>query len=249
MRTIYNNLIDVNTITPSTEDSDYPASNLQEIHLTSTWRTTALTAQTLVINAGSGNVMSANCIVIANHNLSGSASISIQAATADSWGSPAASAAVAWRDGIIVFYFASDLSFQYYRLLLDDQANTDGYLEMGRVSLAEFMEFDPSSISNFVIEDVRTDSVADTITNQMYADQGVGYRTFEYRFPHTSFTNFDKVRTLWDTVGRHKPFFFMNFTSRFTEIEPAYVRLEGDLTEKINPNLFWEYSLSMRETG
>ena len=249
MRTIYNNLIDANTIAASTADADYPVDNLQGIHLTSVWRTTAVTAQSIVVNAGTGNVMSANCIVIAAHNLSGSASISIQGNTADTWATPGASAAATQRDGIIVYYFSADWSFQYYRYLIDDQTNTDGYIEIGRISLAEYMEFDPNSLSNFVIENVRTDRVADTITNQMYADEGVGYRTFEYRFPHTSFTNFDKVRTLWDTVGRHKPFFFMNFTSRFTEIEPAYVRLEDDLKEKINPNLFWEYSLTMRETG
>jgi len=75
------------------------------------------------------------------------------------------------------------------------------------------------------------------------------YREFEYRFPKTSFTNFDKVRTLWDTVGTWKPFFFMNFSTRFTEIEPAYVRLDGDLTERISDHLRWEYSLTMRETG
>ena len=249
MRVIYNNLIDDNTITALTEAADYPASNLQEIHLTSVWRTTALTAQTLVVNAGTGNVMSANCIVIAAHNLSGSASISIQANTADTWATPAASAAVTQRDGTIVYYFTEDWSYQYYRYLLDDQTNTDDYIKIGRISLAEYMEFDPGSLSEFVIKNIRTDRVADTVMNQMYSDKGVGYREFEYRFPKTSFINFDKVRTLWSTVGMWKPFFFMNFSTRFTEIEPAYVRLDGDLTERISDHLKWEYSLTMRETG
>ncbi len=248
MRVIYNNLVDsADTLTESEADSDYPATNLQQIHLVTEWRTNELSAQTIVLDAGTGATFTCDSMVIANHNLSGSADISFQMHTSDSWGTPDLDEAVTRRSGIIVHYFTSTTK-RYARFYFNDTNNSDGYIGMGRISMAAYLEFDPSSIVEFPIKNTRTDRVDHSISNQVYSDEGVGFREFNYRFPRSAFSMVDDVRTMWDTVGRHKPFFFMNFNTRFTEIEPAYVVLTGNFSEGFKENLEIEYSLQMRET-
>ena len=245
---IYDSAFDDNTIAASTEDASYLAGNLQNIHLTQVWRSTDASAQSIVIDAGSGSTITADSIVIAAHNLSASAEVIFQMHTANSWDTPDLSATVTWREGIIVWYFTSTAK-RYARFYFHDPTNTDEYIEAGRLAMGAYLAIDPASLSEFDITNERTDQIDDSVSNQMYADEGVGYRVFKYKFPQTNYTMFAKMRTLYDTVGHHTPFFFMNFDSRFTEIEPAYVRLTSTLKEKVKDNMYFEYDLTMRETG
>ncbi len=249
MRVIYNNLVDsADTLTASEEDADFPATNLQQIHLVTEWRTNELSAQTIVLDAGTGATFTCDSVVIANHNLSGSADVAFQMHTSDSWGTPDLDETITWRSGIIVHYFTSTTK-RYARFVFNDTSNSDGFIGIGRIAMAVHLEFDPSSIVEFPIKNTRTDVVDHSISNQVYSDEGVGFREFTYRFPRSAFSMVDSVRTLWDTVGKHKPFFFMNFNTRFTEIEPAYVVITNDITESFKENLRIEYGLRMREVG
>ena len=71
---------------------------------------------------------------------------------------------------------------------------------------------------------------------------------FNYDFPATAFTMIDKIRTMYAEVGKVMPFYFMNYDTDFSQIPPAYVCIDNDITET------WEgamtsYRLSLRETG
>lgn len=133
------NLLDTAVLTASTENPDWPVENLQTEQRSETFRTTDDDDEAIVINNGSAKSASYLVIPGRNHNLSSAAVIRIQGNASDSWGSPTFNEIVPWYSpalvGSIAHKFAAAQSFAYYRLFLDDAANPDGYLELGRVIL------------------------------------------------------------------------------------------------------------------
>uniref|UniRef100_UPI0011453510 hypothetical protein n=1 Tax=Anaplasma marginale TaxID=770 RepID=UPI0011453510 len=205
MRIMYNNVCDTSgiTLTESSENSQYPAENVQNIHLTKTWRTAtgSLSSQSIVFDAGAGNTFTADSCAILNHNLTNAATIKFQMHTADSWGTPDLDETLTWRSGVIAKYFTST-SKRYMRFFFTDAGNTDNYIEVGRMFACAYLQVTPSSLLDFRITKVRTDNVKESIGNQMYSDQGVGYREFRYRFPPTGTTMISSLDTMYDTIRR-----------------------------------------------
>lgn len=251
MRIIYNNLVDsVDVLSESSENSAYPSSNVQDTRLVKVWRTVGgdLSSQSIVFDAGATNTFTVDCAAILNHNFTNAATLKFEMHTADSWGTPDLSETLTWRSGVILKFFTSTTK-RFMRFFFTDAANTDNYLEIGRLFASVCLQITPSSLSDFTISNVRTDRVSDSISNQMYSDIGVGFRTFNYSFPKTEYTMISSLRTAWDTVGMYKPFIFLNFDTRYTEIEPAYVRFNGNFTEEWKPHNMINYSLELRETN
>lgn len=248
MRFIYDNEWDKYDIDSySSQDGNFPASNTQNTHSDVVWRATGDTSENIVIDGGSAGAITANSVAIINHNLSSGATIKFQMHTADAWGAPDVDETLTWRSGTIVKFFTS-ASKRWMRISIQDAANTDGYIELGRVFCGTYLQIDPSSRAEFSIENVRNDIVLDTDTNNAYGHTGVGYRQFEYNFPPTAYSMISNIRTVWDTVGRYKPFVMMNYDTRYTEIEPAYVRIVNNFTEEWRGHNKISYNLTLRET-
>lgn len=72
-----NEIDDDATITPSTEDSDYPAENLYDRQAAKVFKCTSLTTLTILIDFGAA--IAANSIGIINHNFTSGVSISLKA--------------------------------------------------------------------------------------------------------------------------------------------------------------------------
>lgn len=247
MRIIYDNHFDDYTITTNSETTNYEASNLQLITLNETWRSTGLNNEWIKIDAGAGNTITVDSVAILEHNLTNAAMIEFQMNATDAWGGPSVDETLIWRSGIIVKYFSSS-SYRFARFNITDAGNTDGYIELGRVFAGEYLQVDPSSLEEFPINNNRTDITVNTDTNTLYSRQGVGYRSFAYRFPRTAYSMISSLRTMWDEVGKYKPFVFMNYDTDYTQIEPAYVHITNDFIENWKGHLKIEYNLELRET-
>lgn len=251
MRFLWNNLLDDedNVLTSSSDTANYEQEKVIDPRLAATWRTTSDTTEWIVFDAGMGNTFTVDSCIVAGHNLTSGATIKFQMHTADSWGTPDLDETLTWRDGTILKYF-TQTSKRYIRFYFDDGSNTDEFISIGRLSAGEYLQITPSSIGKFKISNKRTDKVKDSISNQMYSDIGYGYREFDYKFPSTQYDMIDSLRTVWDTVGSHKPFFFSNFDTRYTEIEPAYVRISSrSFDEQWTGHLYISYKLRLRETA
>lgn len=248
MRIAYTNLIDSGSApTTLTEDLLYPEENLQDQRLASKWRSTDASAQTIVCNLGSAQAV--NTIAVLGHNLSGSASITIEAATADSWASAPWSTSLTYATGAILKYLSASQTYQYWRFTLDDATNSDGYVEAGRVWLGTYLELDPSSLLNFTVTKRRSDTVVYGRDRQKYATQGVGWREFNLSFPRTSGTALTNVLGMIDTVGSWDSVIFSNFnTDRSYEIvEPCYCSIVGDVPFSHAKFMEFTYTLTLEE--
>jgi len=231
MRITYTNLIDAGTVgSASTVNLLYPVANIQNQRLSKRWRSTTPTAQTVVINLGSAKAV--DTVAVLGHNLSGSAAVSVEAHTSDSWGTPALSAiSLTYNAGVILKYLAAAQTFQYWRFTLDDPTNTDGYVEMGRPWLGTYLAIDPSSLDSFTVTKKRSDTVTYGRDRQKYATQGVGWRQFNLSFPRTSGTALTAIQTMYDTVGNHGSVIFSNLDGRrdFPIVEPCYTSIVGEI--------------------
>ena len=182
---------------------------------------------------------------IVEHNLTSGATIKIQGNATDAWGGPTIDETVTWRKDIIVHYFTST-ALRFWRIIISDAANTDGYIEVGRFFECAHLQFDPSSTIEFEIINVRNDIQIFSDSNKPWTRKGAAWRTFAYRFPRTAYTMIALLRTMWDTVGNFKPIIFVNYDERFTEIEPTYCLIMNNFTESWKAGQRVEYALNLR---
>ncbi len=249
MRIAYANLIDAGSApTALTTDLLYPVENMQNQRLAKRWRSTDASAQTIVVNLGSAQAV--DTLAILGHNLQGSATVIVEAHTSDSWGTPALSAiTLTYNAGAILKYLAAAQTFQYWRYTLNDPTNTDGYVEVGRPWLGEYLAIDPSSLTAFTVGKRRSDTVTYGRDRQKYATEGVGWREFDLSFPRTAGTALTAILSMVDTVGLHSSFIFSNFDSLRTYpiVEPCYVSLTSDIAFKHTKYMKFTYNLTMEE--
>ena len=248
MRAAYDNKVDEYTPVASSEDANYPSTNVADTSLSKVWRATSCASEYVQVDSGSS--ITCTVVVVAGHNFSGSAVVVIRAgSTATIVGSaPSLSANVTYRSGIMLAYFTSSAD-RYWRLTVEDPTNPDGYVEIGRIFLGEYIQFSPSSLHEFPVKHVRSDNVDFSITNQTYGEVGVEHLELSYEFPKSSNTMKVAVEALWDECGKHKPFFFSNFDTTFTVISPIYCVITDDLVFKFLSGSQWEYALTLREVA
>lgn len=250
MRIAYNNLIngiESTAITASTEDFLYPVDNLLSQRLAKPFRTQDASAQTVIFDLGTPQ--SVNTIGILGHNFTSSATMTIEANAANSWGSASVSTTLTWIDGAIIKYLASSESYRYWRVSVSDATNTDGYLNIGVVWLGEYLTIDPASLLNFSVSKMRDDTVVYGRGRQKYASVGVGWREFDLSFPRTGGTMLTAIQTMYDTVGNHTSMIFANFDELRTYplVEPVYCSIVGDLGFTHTRRMQFEWSLRLQE--
>ena len=147
------NYRNISSITASSTNALFPASNLKELDPAVIWRASAFSAAvTLVIDLGSAQ--SVNKIWLNNANFT---SCTIQANSSDSWSSPAVSKNVTLKAddvGIIKGYFdLSPNSYRYVRVSIPVQTLTKGAVpELGNIIIGKDVDFSPVTTWNPDVE-------------------------------------------------------------------------------------------------
>jgi len=95
------------------------------------------------------SAMSANSIIIYDHNFTSAATITLEANATDSWGTPAFTETIPWATLKILRYLAATPSYRYFRLSITDSSNPDGYIEIGELFLGEYMELTRTALPQF----------------------------------------------------------------------------------------------------
>lgn len=247
MRFAYSNLVDDATLTASSEDLRFPVENAQDQRLAKVWRTQQATSVTCVVDLGSAQAV--DTVAIVGHDLSTSATLTIEGNAADSWGAPTFSTALTALDGMILKFFASAQTFQYWRFVIDDASAANAYVSIGRLWLGEYITPDPAASASFTVTKRRNDTVTYGRGRQKFATPGVGWRRFDLSFRRTQGTALSSILTMFDTIGTHSSFIFANFDTRrdYPIVEPCYVSLQGDIDFSHTKGMKFGYSLTLEE--
>lgn len=251
MRFMYSNTVDGGTLTESSEQYGYEAENLQDTRLSNQWRTIVCTsAENVLIDMAAA--ISCDTVLIAGHNLTSAATVQLLAdSSATDVLNPSAAALVetiTYREDVLAKFFTS-ASYRYWNLRVTDTANSDGCLKIGRLFVGEYMEPDPNSLYNFTVIDKRNDLVSYSPGREVFAQEGVGYREFNFAFPPTGEATLSKIRTMYSTVGKHKPLFFMNFEDLWTYelVLPVYCMIGSDPKWRRRSGNRWSYGMKLVE--
>lgn len=248
MRIAYTNLVDTATApTVLTENLLYPVENLQNGRLASRWRSTTPTAQTVVVDLGAA--ADVNTVAILGHNITTAATLTISANATDEWSAPTYTTSLTHSTGAILKFLSAAESYRYWEFAIDDDANSDGYIEAGRIWLGTYLAIDPASLLSFSVTKRRSDTVVYGRDRQKYATEGVGWRAFDLSFPRTSGTALTNVLTMIDAVGLHDSVIFCNFDSRrdYEIVEPCYCSISEEVTFRHTRRMKFEYTLTLEE--
>lgn len=159
----HSNLAKTASVTPSTENAQYPVSNLNDDRRTKVYRSTS-NSDNVVFDLGSTEDVDAVCISPNWQTGFGFTAITIEANATDSWGAPAFSQSFTFDStfGVGITEFSATQSYRFWRLVI---TSTLGYCELANVFIG------PKT-------DISTNGIADGISYQEM--DLVNRRTSEY---------------------------------------------------------------------
>lgn len=141
----WQNYFDSAVITASSEDPEYPVSNLQNRWATFDWHSASTGTAGEWLKADLGSAKAVKSFIFENMNLGVGATVTLEANAADAWGAPAYSLAIPVTAAMvaakrIVVTLAAEQTYQWWRLSLADPGNPDGYLSGSRIYLGPCFE-------------------------------------------------------------------------------------------------------------
>jgi len=247
MRILWNNLLDDYAPLASSERTGFPATNAQHVFLSRLWRTLALD-EYFTIDAGAGLTITADCALIAAHNLTAGATIHIQAHPTNDWGAPDLDETITWDAGNMVAYFASTTK-RFWRFQLADAANPDGYIEVGRLAVGTFLQMPPVEPGS-ALPSVTTTVVSTSITGQTYGDRGQMFLAPGFAFPIITQTERGYIEAMWREVEQVTPVFLDIWEDSPTVQRPIYCRIDQDKLDwqkAPEAGLLWSVQIAFME--
>lgn len=246
MRISYENLIDDITstsMTALTTAAGYPIANVQDQRLTKKWKSDASTTQTVVIDLGSAQAVTAMAIV--SHNIASTASIIVNANATDVWTAPSVIESLTWNSGMIIKFISSQ-SYRYWQFAFSGLTQA---VSIGRLWLGTYSQIDPSSTDEFTVTDIRDDTVTYGKHRQKYASPGVGWRKIDLSFKANKTTAISVIRSIYSTVGKHSSWIFCNFDDlrSYPLVDPLYGSFSEDITFAHQGNQKYNYPISITE--
>jgi len=246
LRIAYNNLIDsINSanIVASSEDSSYPAGNLQEQRLAVKWLADSATSQNVVFDLGSAQ--SVLTMAIVSHNIASTATITVNGNATNMWTAPSVVQSLTWNEDIVMKFISSQ-SYQYWQFAFTGLTQA---LSIGRIWLGSYVTISPSSTENFDVTLKNNDIVTFGKDQQKYASPGITWREISLSFPPSYPSVTTIIQTLYETVGEHDSFLFMNFDSLrdYPLVDPLYCSIQGDMKFDHQTRQKYSYSLKLVE--
>lgn len=179
----YENHADGASLTASSQEAAMPAANVQDPRPTVVWRATGCSSEQIVFDLGAAKNLSV--VALLGFNLTSGAQLSLQANSSDSWTSPPFDESLDYHADIIIQYF-QQASYRYWRLLLADSGNPDGYIQAGRVWLGSLFEPARDISSDFSLRRVDPSSVVYSDSGSRIVACRTPYRLLQLRLPSTN---------------------------------------------------------------
>ena len=253
MRVIYGNFVDdLTSITASNENSEYPVTNLPDPRLTTLYKSTGNSVT--ISMEGTKIPITPLAIALLGHNLSSSATITFQISE-DVDFLTTIDETLTWNEGIILKFldYSGSISessdYKYYRIVISDPLNSDGYIGLSRIYLSGYLNITPSRLLDFSVTVRTSDRNIYSIHRDKFAIEGKTWRVFDLRFPASDKDMINSVSDFIDTVGLHTSFIFCNFDSirDYPIVEPCYCSISNDVEFTHKDYMRMSYNLSLEE--
>lgn len=256
MRIWYDNEFDKYTLTASEEKANYPASNLKDFQLEKTTRSTSAGAViTYDLDAGSGNTIYATGAAIWNHNIS-TAATSIQFVMAATTSFANASTSVTFTHNVdwMTVYFTAD-NKRYARFLIEDTANVDDYIEIGRLFITSYLQVVGGVGIDFPFQILDSTTGQYSNTGQWFSDEGENLDLYHFTISLADNAYKKRLVTMFKDVKMSKPIIFDFNECAHSSIQPLYCKFNDEINFNhvavcINDTTWdfhWNASISIKE--
>lgn len=237
LKYVLTNLIDDNSILTVTgswgESSNFPVENIYNQRITNRAIFDTAKAGEIVIDLASAKEI--DSIFIFNHNFTSSVSVSIQANSSDSWGSPPVDETITYASLDMVLEITSE-TYRYWRLVVDDSTRSANDIAIGEVVLGLQDELSRNFLWDFAKNTQYNNIVHETVGGNIWT-----YSLFKRRRWLTSFVKMsesekDEVLDIFDnTLGGYTPFaiifesspYFVRCGSEFVASRPIGAEIES----------------------
>lgn len=203
---LHNNLIDSALIVASSENAQYPLTNLKDERRTKCYRSTS-NSDNIVIDLGLSTAVDSFALVDNWQNGFGVTSITLEANGVDSWASPAFSTTITFdtKFGVGINNFAEQ-TYRFWRIVL---SSTIGYCELANIFLGKASTITTNGVGyNWAY---RNNDLKKVNTNR-YGQEFIDYYGQRKELTNLQFQIMDKdeqdvLLDLFDNVGTIYPFF------------------------------------------
>ena len=237
----YSNLLDDATpINYSSQQTNFPASNVIEPFRSKAWRSALAQIEDQYLEFDLGYQARPKTAILINEQrgilLSQQATIKVIGSNDGNWTTPEVEVVIPWDENFISKFDDSAFgSCRFYRFFFDDPNQVDGYLEVGNLFLGESVQFTSSDVAlNW--DDTKLDD-SDEIESdggEPWFDTKTQRDRWTFELPLMNKTDKDNLVEIFKTVGRHKPFYLhldpgLEISSTQSELA-RYVRFINDLS-------------------
>ena len=213
-------------ITAKSRVATLPAADVADDFVGKVWRARGAEREWLKFDLGSAKPVTE--VALFGHNLTGGASITLEANAADDWSSPAFSRALTWHAGRIVAFL--DRTYRWWRLVFADAANPRGYIEVGRVCLGAYVEPAVNIHERWTRRWVDPSDLVEEFGAQGYANRKAQYRLLDVRFMDVDRAQQDQLSAMFEDAGMVRPVVVSVDPADQPSTDSLYARFAAPLT-------------------
>ena len=187
-----------------------------------------------------GSAQSVQSFVLRNNNFQSGATVRIQGHTANTWAAPSVTYTFGTIDNdIMVYFWASVQSYQYWRIYINDIDNPDGYVEMGRVFLGSYFSPTRGFKEEYGDNILDPSDVMFSKGGQISSNEEDEYVSVDLSFPAAT-ADFATFKSMFNDRGRRKDMFVCLDTDNFAT-ETYYMRFASQFnaSHMWNREYYW----------
>lgn len=175
-----------------------------------------------------------------------SPTLSLHGNATDVWSSPSTTQTLTGDSSIYIKYFASTETFQYWRFVINDVTNPDGFTEVGIPYIGDYSEPGSGFSTPFTEQFMELSHVG-------IADHGAGFqfekpsaKHLRLRWPGLNDNEKAKIVAAADFLKVGRPFFF-SIDPQNDPTDTLYVRMTGGIQITHQPPSNWQISMEFEE--
>jgi hypothetical protein len=169
--------------------------------------------------------ITASYVALMGHNLTETATITLQGNDTDAWGAPALEETVPWRENIAILDF-NESTYNFWRILItDDDTNADGYIELGGVFLGTYLQM-PGMKKDQTLSYQSESKSSVSPSGQNYGDERYEYRNPSFNFPLITHDQRDNLNEMFIANKNIKPMIVLIWANDLNLETPMYAKID-----------------------
>ena len=228
MKIAYDNLLKNAQYTVSSEFTNYKLGDcLSDTRLVRKYRTSSKVNQYISFSFAEAKAPSHFGIIA--HNLTKTAVIRIQASSSDTFSTLAVNELVdnslmSGKDNRLLYRLTNTSAYKYWRIYIDDSANSSAYLLIGKLYLGSCLMM-PAFSPEVVVGYGNNSVVQKSDSRQLYGKKKKIYKVVQAKFNSISLAERELIEAMYNEVGSTTPVWLLLYDNDPTDEPLIYVNI------------------------